>query len=493
MAEESPASTPKRSGSPEAQPSPPPPASATKEGEPAVRAATHSAPKEKRTPKVGEYYLLSNGSVVFVTRAGTDPKQGNVSGYRSIKYQVPGTQTQQHLFTQGVLIDITSTSKLLTEEEFNAQFPWLVKPLNNRKSKPDLTIEDVEKGLTLQAAEKVLTALEDTPEYIAEVDEVKRLAPEWLKVNRSVTKFESELESVEGVFQKATRRYNSTKADRDAAKTEVERCKAERNRIDMQLGQRWFNLRELVPTPQWSVWLTAKAQAIAPNITTDEIVKQLKMFEDYSPVQPELRDELIGLGVKPTKATLEMAKKVMAEMPALAGEVEQKTAELGFESTEAPSNEAKKKLSAEMAAAVVQHTKAKVIAIRKAAGEKGGAGNKVEKTLAPITTPYSPEDRLVMAYNAVAEQLKTVPQADQHGWLLELCRRCFGLGLGEYDDITISPILQSDWENPRHASYKHFGYKVPVVPEVGKIAEAARKKPQSSNETLAREQEDAAG
>jgi hypothetical protein len=461
--------------------------SATKEAGPVVSTATRSAPKEKRIPKVGEYYLLSNNSVVFVTRASTDPEQGNVSGCRSTKYQVPGTQNQQHLFTQGIPVDITSTSKLLTEEEFNAQFPWLVKPLNDRKSNPDLTVEEVEKGLTLQAAEKVLTALEDTPEYIAEVDEVKRLAPEWLKVNRSVTKFESELESVEGVFQKATRRYNSTKADRDAAKTEVERCKAERNRIDMQLGQRWFNLRKLVPTPQWSVWLTAKAQAIAPNITTDEIVKQLKMFEDYSPVQPELRDELIGLGVKPTKATLEMAKKVMAE------ELKQETAELGFDPTEAPSDEAKKKLSAEMAAAVVQHTKAKVIAIRKAAGEKGGAGNKVEKTLAPITTPYSPEDRLVMAYNAVAEQLKAVRQADQHGWLLELCSRCFGLGLREYGAITISPIIPSDWENPHRASYKDFGYQVPVVPEVEKIAQAAKKKPQSSNEALARDQEDAAG
>jgi hypothetical protein len=455
-----------------------------------VVAPIPSAPKEKREPQVGDYYIMSDGAVVYVSKVHGGG--AGESGYCSIKYQVPGTQNQRPLFTQEILLDITRTSKLLTEEEFKAQFPWLVKPLDDRKANPDLTVEDAEKTLTLQAAEKVFTALEAKPEYIEEVDEVKRLAPEWLKVNGTLTKSESDLESAEGAFEKATHRYNSTKADRDAAKAEVERSKAERNRIDMQLGQRWFNLRKLMPTAQWSVWLTAKAQAIAPNITTEEIIKQLKLFEDYSPVQPELRDQLIALGAKPTKATLEMVKQVMAEMPVLTEEAKQKVANLGSKPTESPSDEAKMKLS-EMAAAVVQRTKSKVTAIRSAAGQLGGAGNKADKTLAPITIPYTPEDRWLMAYNAVAEQIKAVPHADQHDWMVALCCRCFGLGLGEHSDITISPIVLTDWENPTKASYIPFGHRTPLVQTApDETAGTAGKRPQASKETLVQRKKGAA-
>jgi hypothetical protein len=457
----------KRGRPPKAQASTPPPAPETKEGK-TVSTPSTPAPEEKRIPKVGEYYLLSNGSVVYVTRDTTDPKNGGItSGYCSTKYQVPGTQNQQPLFTQAILVDITSTSTLLTEEDFKAQFHWLVKPLDYRKANTDLTIEDVEKVLTLQAAEKILTALEAKPEYIAEVDEVKRLAPEWLKANGDLVTFQSDLKTAEKAFKQAAQLYNTTKE--------------ERNRIDMQLGRRWHNLKKLVPTAQWSAWLTAKAQAIAPGIGTDEIIKQLKLFEDYDPVQPELRDELIALGAKPTKTTLEMVKQVLAEMPALTEEARQKVADLGSNPTEVPSDEAKKKLS-EMAAAVVQRTKSKVQSIRSAAGAKGGAGNKAPAT-PPHTAASQPQPVQVTAekwvrttYTVVAEAVSHVAEDDATDLLIDLIGRVLGCGMGIQNAITISP------SGPLYG-FPRFTYATTVA----KLAETAKKHLAEQRKPVAKE------
>ncbi len=491
---------------------------------------------EQRLPLVGEFVVPPSSDVsrlAYITRINNTIYYG----YRWLKF-TEGNNNKNYFSAEAALSLGGSGNKVFTAKEFAIKYPFLVEPLQHRKDHPS---EDILKTLTAEAQQKAFEAFTSKPEYQTEVAEAAKLYPELLKIDLpqlesaytvandalepALKKRDKAIEKANEAIADAHLLYNTTKKERDEAKAAADVAKKEQNRISMKLGQCWFKIKELAkPTGQWSAWLTSEAAKICKGINKEQVLEQLKMYEEWHLLVPqeELRNAIIEEGVKATKRSKETAKEVLAEMAveaAKAAAPEAAKAGEGVPSGPAPdeatgdkppavdtlpqqvaelvqqpmSEESKKRISEVFAQKVEQRTKSKVTAIRSASGQLGGAGNKADKTLAPITIDYTPEGRLMMSYDAISKHIVTLPKDEQHNWLVELCCRCFGLGLGEYTDLTISPIVMSDWENPHKASYTPFSYQIPLVQtDLDEIAETARKRPQPSKETPVQKKKGAA-
>jgi len=58
----------------------------------------------------------------------------------------------------------------------------------------------------------------------------------------------------------------------------------------------------------------------------------------------------------------------------------------------------------------------------------------------PVVVVYTNSDRLRMCYLFIAEQAKRIKQSNQHDWTEELVSLVFGSGLGETQEIVITPF-----------------------------------------------------
>ena len=456
-----------------------------------VSAPATPAPGKKRKPQVGDIYVLSNGSVAYIAKLYDG---GGENGYRSYKFALPGSPNQVNIFSQGVPLDITRTSVLISEEEFKAKFPWLVEHLEYRLAHP---AEDIEARLTVEANEAAhqadkqvyeafVQSLNEMPEYLAEVKQVTALAPEWLTANGKVFSADSDyfaaveeekffakkVKKAEAALEKAQDDHQLTKEEREEAKKTADAAKKEHNRLSLNLGQSWFRIKALAdPTGQWTAWLTTEAQNVCPDINKEQVLEQLKMYENWHLLVPqeELRNAIIERGIKPTKKTIETAKEVLAEMAVEAAKAapEAAKADESVPSASAPdettgakppavatppqqplSEEGKKRMSEVFAQKVEQRTKSKITAIRSEAGQLGGAGNKAPATPATPPQPAAPQAQPVhdtaeewvrTTYTAVAEAVSHVAKDDATDRLIDLIGRILGCGMGIQNAVTICP------------------------------------------------------
>jgi hypothetical protein len=300
-----------------------------------------------------------------------------------------------------------------------------------------------------------MTALEADPAYQTDIALVTTLAPQWkadnallIEAAQANAKAAEELEAEAENFKAAEQRYNTTKDSRVRANEAKEAALAAKWATEMQLGGCWSRLASKVKTHWYKRWVRQVALTLVPGITIEQVDAQRKLYESWNKINnPAVRDVMVSKGIKPTKGMLQLVKspeftlKVAAVVTEDKQRIEDRIGQMSDEekkqmadniSQSYLSPEAKARIS-ELAGAAHKAHKANVSATRSQAGAQGGAGNVKEEEPEgkPVVVVYTNSDRLRMCYLFIAEQ---------HDWTEELVSLVFGSGLGETQEIVITPF-----------------------------------------------------
>lgn len=416
------------------------------------------------TPLVGEFVVPSStdgSKLAYVTRIDNNIYYG----YRWLRL-TEGDNSKDYFSTEAVLRLGTSGNKVFTAGEAAIKYPFLMEPLQCRKDNPDKPNDEFQRAFTRELAEqifaKALVGIKSAPEYIAAVAEIEKMVPAWSKAFQLAASTKFDYDDASEKHERALRKVEVTKRDKDAVKKVLDAAKDEQTRVELSLGRCWSAIKG-VAKGHWTEWITSEAQKVIKGITNEDVVHQLELYEQYLPLDPVLRGKLIEFGVKPTKKTMETLAEVVAEEKAKQPETPAHEAATNTEGTgiEIPLpvvacpvvmpliSEA---VAAKMAQAVKSRTKAKVSAAASKSGAQGGAGNKasakdevkVEAGVEPNRTvlPKEPtsDSRMLTAYDAVALQIKMLPKEKRHDWCEELCSLLFGSGLGETAAVNLLPF-----------------------------------------------------
>jgi hypothetical protein len=189
------------------------------------------------TPLVGEFVVQPSNDVsklAYITRT----ENGIFYGYKWLKF-TEGNNTANYFSTEVTVSLGTSGNKVFTAEEFAIKYPFLMKPLQYRK---DHSNENILKTLTdevtkrnVEAQRKAFETFISKPEYQTEVAEAAKLYPQlrdiaiehldtvYTVANEALApalkKRDKALDDLEDKIQEVHTRYNTTKKERDDAKT----------------------------------------------------------------------------------------------------------------------------------------------------------------------------------------------------------------------------------------------------------------------------------
>ena len=499
-------------------------------------------------PAVGDFVLLAPSPLClgYVTHAPQrEHTPHTAQGYILKKWKQEGMEGEKPYWSQHDLFAVNSFSKegapvaypILSRAEVEQRYPFVLESLQDRLDHPQETIAEIEKRFAEEASAKTFVGLEAKPEYQAAIKTVTELTQKWKRLTgdeenaNEAAKAAANVETIalaarDRDIRTADRRldaaitrhdeqvgvillrYNTTKEERDAAKTNLDKVKHERTSVLLKLGECWYTLREMVPTIWWKQWVKVQAQQFCPGITVADITTQISMYTELhrelttmgSEVVPAetVKAAFIGGGMKATAKTKESVKEVLAEIEAAKTAPQDATespslprqiADLTKQPV-SPENEAR--MTGMLAQAIDERAKGKISLVR----QKAGAAP--DKSPVPAEPPQpvgaaDPNSLARIVYAAAANAAAQLPQAVQYDWAYAVCQKILGIGLGVTKEITLVPDRSLVGQG-----YQPFRC-APARPQQddqqqeATLAKTAPKRPQSSQGNLDQKEKGAAG
>jgi hypothetical protein len=447
-------------------------------------------------PAVDDFVLLAPSPLClgYVTHAPQrEHTPHTAQGYILKKWKQEGMEGEKPYWSQHDLFVVNCFSKegapvvypILSRADVEQRYPFVLESLQYRLDHPQETIAEIEKRFAEEASAKTFATLEAKPEYQAAIKTVTELTPKWKRLTgdeenasetfKAATNVETvasedrdrDLRKADDRFNEATRRheekvdvilqrYNTTKAERDSAKAELEKIKHERISVLLKLGECWYTLREMVPTIWWKQWVTVKAQQFCPGITTADIGTQISMYTELHKELTNMGSEVVPAetvkaaflqgGLKATAKTKEAMKEVLADIEEAAKSAPREDAAESpslprqiADLMQQPSPENEARIPGMLAQAIGERTNGKIKAVRQKAGAAPDKSSAVPAKPPQSVGTADPERLARMAFAAVANAAGQLPQTLQYDWAYAVCQKIFGIGLGVTKEITLVP------------------------------------------------------